>query len=428
MGQDRDILKDPARVIQQIEAQLDKLLQRKIDDIERDLTARINEEKEAARKRKEEVEREFLKERDALSDYRAVARAAEEERAGLLQEAKQHFDKVVSLQAEIESLARATVDEIKMVTEIQERVEGLRQSTAGRADFLKTDLRDRFGIVADVFEAEERSPALDLDEELGKLRKIKELLAIESAAVGLGRIPAEKPGTGDLAGLDIPEAPPGVRIPEIPELVAGSPEPIEGASSGLAAVSEAAAAPAELRPEAPAESELAPAKEEESEEAVGEALESCRRSEPANGNGEIHYFQKDSKILVDGESLFLAVDKTVEESLRLSAKLGQTESPKDQFFIKQELINWQEGLRALFLRVIKMTEKRIWGLPEYTADVLNAHSLRTILERLSMENWSNPEEFASFTAAAAEMKKAYSDRITPRGAYLRALKKELESR
>ena len=418
MGQERDILKEPTQVIEEIETQLDKLLQRKIDDIERDLAARISQEKEAARKRKEEVEREFVKEQGALSEYRVVIRAAEEERAGLIEEARKHFDRVVQLQAEIEGLARATVEEIKKVTEIQERVEELRARTAERAAFLKTDLRERFGIVTDVLDEAEKPVIIDLDQELEKLRKIKELLAIESAAVGLGGSPA---GTAEFAALDVPEPPAEFRIPEIQELVAEMPAATKEKSSpdGSGRAAMAAAEPM---------SGPVPAPDVEPDEVVAAVLESWRRTEPANGNGEIGYFQNESKILIDGESLFSAADKTVNEAQQLSAKLGQTESPKDQFFIKQELINWQEGLRALFLRVLKMAEKKIWAFPEYTAEVLNILSLRGLLERLSMENWSNPEEFAAFVAAASEMKKAYLDRLTPRAAFLRALKKELESR
>lgn len=426
MGQERDVLKEPTQVIQEIEGQLDKLLQRKIDDIERDLTARISQEKEAARRRKEEVEREFTKEREALSEYRTIIRAAEEERTSLLEEARKHFDKAVRLQAEIEGLAKATVDEIKKVTEIQQRIEELRDRTAERAGFLKTDLRERFGIIADVLDEEEKISTLDLDQELEKLRKIKELLAIESAAAGFGRTPTEGENAEDFNALDVLEPPAGFRIPEIQELIAEPPAPAERKTAAPSAA-DASGAAAETVPEPRTETGPAPA-EEEPEEAVAAALESCRRTEPADGSGEIHYFQKDSKILIDGESIFYAVDKTIDEARRLSAKLGQTESPKDQFFIKQELINWQEGLRALFLRIIKMTEKKIWGLPEHTAKVLSSGSLRGLLERLSMENWSNPEEFASFTAAVTEMRKDYFDSITPRGAYLRALKKEIESR
>ncbi len=102
--------------------------------------------------------------------------------------------------------------------------------------------------------------------------------------------------------------------------------------------------------------------------------------------------------MADPEKLLAAVDRTLEEGQRLTVKLGQTESPKDQFFIKQELINWQEGLRALFLRVVKMCEKSSWRLPRFTEDVINTQVLRRLLERLSMENWSNLDDFASFSS------------------------------
>ncbi len=413
MGQERDILKEPQQVIQEIEGQLDKLLQRKIDDIEHDLAARISQEQAAARRRKDDVEREFTKEREALEDYRASVREAEAERETLLRSARLHFEKVVHLQSQIEGLARATVDEIKHVTEIQKKVEELRSRTSERAAFLKTDLRERFGIVTEPLIEDEKPLGIDLDQELEKLRKIKELLAVESAAAGLGPTVAAAPAAVVERPLDLPEVPEGIQIPEIQDLVAETAPPAETA----------AVVPA---PE-PAAEAAARTEGDESEQDVNEAVEACRRSEPANGNGEIHYFQKDDTILIDGESLFAAIDKTMNEARRLSEKLAQTESPKDQFFIKQELINWQEGLRALFLRVIKMTEKKLWRLPEVTGEVLNLSALRILLERLSMENWSNPEEFASFLAAATELKKAWLARLSPREAYLRALKKELET-
>jgi hypothetical protein len=73
-----------------------------------------------------------------------------------------------------------------------------------------------------------------------------------------------------------------------------------------------------------------------------------------------------------------------------------------------------------------MCEKSDWTLPRYTADVLDAQVLRRLLERLSMENWSNLEEFASFTASVAEIRRAFQAKTEPRLAYLLALKREIE--
>ena len=420
MEHDPNIFRNSSQVIQEVEDQLERILQKKFRDVDSELVERINREKEAARRRKEEIERDFDKEKTALTDYRVMVRDFEEQRAGLLNEARDRFQKVLKFQAEIENLAKSTVDEIKRVNEIQERLEGLRTKTSERAAFLKNDLKERFGIVAEVMEEEPKPLGLDLDEELEKLRKIKDLLAIESAAANLGRMGGEAARREDLAVMDAAADSAGVEIPKLQDLISGPAAP------------DSPEAPAEKAP--PVETALEPAPEPgpdacemESEEDLVAYLENCRRTEPANGSGEIHYFQKDKVIIADPEKILAAVDRSLEEAQRLSLKLGQTESPKDQFFIKQELINWQEGLRALFLRVIKMCEKSSWSLPRYTQEILNSLVLRRLLERLSMENWSNLEEFASFSAAMLELKKAFQARVEPRRAYLLSLKREIES-
>jgi hypothetical protein len=427
MDHDPNIFRDSSQVIQEVENQLERILQKKFSDVDSELVERINREKEAARRRKEEIEREFEKEKTALNDYRTMVRDFEEQRAGLLNEARDRFQNVLKFQSEIETLAKSTVAEIKRVNEIQDKLEELRTRTSERAAFLKNDLKERFGIVTEVMEEEEAKPlGLDLDQELEKLRKIKDLLAIESAAASLGRMGGVAARREDLADLDAAASSAGLDIPEIQDLIAGPAAEEQGAPAAEAAP---APAPAPLAaPEPPTFSvpEAGGSDETGSEEEVVACLESYRRTEPANGSGEIHYFQKDRAVVADPEKILAAVDKTLDEAQRLSMKLGLTESPKDQFFIKQELINWQEGLRALFLRVIKMCEKSAWALPRFTEDIVNTQVLRGLLERLSMENWSNLEEFASFSAAMGEIRKAFQARVEPRLPYLRSLKRDIE--
>jgi hypothetical protein len=428
MEHDPNIFRDSSQVIQEVEDQLERILQKKFTDVDSELIERINREKEAARRRKEEIEREFEKEKSALTDYRVMVRDFEEQRAGLLNEARDRFQNVIKFQAEIENLAKSTVEEIRRVNEIQERLEGLRAKTSERAAFLKNDLKERFGIVAEVMEEEPKPLGLDLDEELEKLKKIKDLLAIESAAANLGRMGGGLAAQEDLAVMDAAAASAGVEIPELQDLIAGPAAADNPETSVEEKPRAAAVTPPALSAETAPESEPVPdACEMESEEELVASLEAYRRIEPANGSGEIHYFQKDNVVIADPEKILSAVDRTLDEAQRLSLKLGLTESPKDQFFIKQELINWQEGLRALFLRVIKMCEKNSWALPRYTQDILDPQVLRRLLERLSMENWSNLEEFASFSGAVSEIRKAFQARIEPRLAYLRSLKREIES-
>jgi hypothetical protein len=420
MEHDPNIFRDSSQVIQEVEDQLERILQKKFYDVDAELIERINREKEAARRRKEQIEREFDKEKTALTDYRVMIRDFEEQRAGLLNEARDRFQKVLKFQAEIENLAKSTVEEIKRVNEIQDRLEGLRMKTSERAAFLKNDLKERFGIVAEVMEEEPKPLGLDLDEELEKLRKIKDFLAIESAAANLGRVGGEAARREDLAVMDAAADSSGVEIPKLQDLISGPAAPDHPETPSEAA-------PIVERTIEPEPEPIPAARETDSEEALVAFLENCRQTEPANGSGEIHYFQKGKVIIADPEKILAAVDRTMEEAQRLSLKLGQTESPKDQFFIKQELINWQEGLRALFLRIIKMCEKSSWSLPRYTQEILNSQILRRLLERLSMENWSNLEEFASFFATMSEIRKAFQARIEPRRAYLLSLKREIES-
>ncbi len=449
MAKDPDVFKESTEVIQEIEKQLEKLLEKKTGEVESDLEDRIQQEKDTAQRRKDEIKKDFLREQESLNEYRTMIRETEAQRSSLLNEIREHFKKILHFQGEIENLAKATADEIKKINEIQRKLEDIREKTADRAAFLKNDLRERFGIIADVPEEKEEPLKMDLERELEKLHKIKELLAMERSEVSFpdmlddSDVPAsedapseppaeeEKPGDERTERMKVEEekigeGTSGDEIPEIADLVETAPPP-ENVEESMPPVPEEI--PSIPEGESKEEAAAPPAKEE-SPEAVDEAvsvLESYRKSEPSNGSGEIHYFQKGIKAIIDGERLIIAIEKTLEEAQRLSEKLQLTDSPKDQFFIKQELINWQEGLRALFLRVIKMSEKRAWFLPTFTSNVLSIQTLRDLLERLSMENWSNPEEFAIFRDKIESLKSAYLARLQPRSAYITALRSEVES-
>jgi hypothetical protein len=53
------------------------------------------------------------------------------------------------------------------------------------------------------------------------------------------------------------------------------------------------------------------------------------------------------KIVLDAGRLLDAIDRAVDVAWKLTGKLEGTESPRDRFFIKQELVNGQEALRNL---------------------------------------------------------------------------------
>ncbi len=391
MSESRETEKESSLVIQEIESQLERLLAQRKDEIDRELAARIREEEEAAKIRMEGVEKDIDRERGSLREFEVIAAESESERQDVLDEIREGFSRALDLQSQIETLVKRTVDEIGRIGELQRKLEALRRRTSERAAFLKQDLKERFGIVAGARVEEERRPeaAPDLDAELEKLRRIRTLLSGATEGRPEADIPAGRGGKGIW----------GIPIPEIQELIQAT-KPHEDA-----------------RPEDP------------SADAVGEdtaaALERLRRIEPVAGSGEISYFQQGEKAILDAGKLLDAVDRAVDVSRKLMGKLEATESRRDRFFIKQELINGQEGLRNLVLRAADLCARGSLGLPAETMDIVDAAILRGLSERLSTGNWANGDDLAAFAGEATALRKAFLERTVPSERYARSILAEL---
>ncbi|MEW5902661.1 MAG: hypothetical protein AB1715_14440, partial [Acidobacteriota bacterium] len=353
--------------------------------------------------------REIEKGRGILQEYRAVVGEFETERAALQAQLKEHFDRAISFQTEIEKMAGLTLEELRKVSELSKKLETLHHSAEERVNSFRKDLEERFGIVAQIPESEEgEALKIDLEHELAKLKKIKELLEAESQPVGepLG----EKREEGSVGNSSFAAAEPAPQhLPRIDEIM----------EEALAQQVEEKAAE-----EIPFE-ERGFGEEKENFQSLFEILEKYRRIESRNGNGEISVFRKDDKMILDGEYMIASIDESLEEAKRLYLKLSQTESPKEQFFIKQEIINHQEILRKYILRNLKLCEKEGAVMPGFTVEILNEGVLKDILEKLSMENWSNPSDFSSFRGLVEALKDSYYAKITPPVFYLRSLIDEL---
>jgi len=388
-------LKDSIGVIEDIETKMEDLWLKRKEEVEKDLEARIRSEKEEAGKKIEAIERELERGRSVLKDYRTVIGEFETERTGLQREIKEHFEKAVEYQTEIEKMAGQTMEELRLVNELNQRLESVNQTAEEKVNGFRKELEERFGIVAQLPPSrEEEELKVDLDHELQKLRKIKQLLEDENSVTAEIATEAAPPiETGN---------PP---IPPVAEVV----EQSLAEEAGGTAVEEKSA-------------------EEEGEGTfrdLFEVLEGYRKIEARNGNGEISFFQKESKVILDGEYMVASIDESLEEAKRLYVKLAQTESPKEQFFIKQEIINHQEILRKYILRNVKMCEREGATMPKFTEAILNLDMLKEILEKLSIENWSNPADFNSFRSQVEALKDAYYAKITPPAYYLRSLIEEL---
>jgi hypothetical protein len=392
-------LKDSVGVIEEIESKMENLWLKRKEEIERELETRIRTEREEAGKKIEAIERELEKGRAVLQDYRTVVGEFESERATLQRQIKEHFEKAVEYQTEIEKMAGQTMEELRLVNDLNKKLETLHQSAEEKVNGFRKDLEERFGIVAQLPPSqEEEELKVDLEHELLKLRKIKELLESGNAVAEDIGVEATEPQEAEV-----------LTVPPVAEVVERS----------LAEEAGERAA------------EETPAEEKSADEGKGnfqslfEVLEGYRKIEARNGNGEISFFQKEDKTILDGEYMVSSIDESLEEAKRLYLKLAQTESPKEQFFIKQEIINHQEILRKYILRNLKMCEREGAVMPQFTEEILNLDILKEILEKLSMENWSNPADFNSFRSQIEALKDAYYAKITPPVFYLQSLIKEL---
>ncbi|MCK4337890.1 MAG: hypothetical protein KAX11_08095, partial [Candidatus Aminicenantes bacterium] len=162
-------------------------------------------------------------------------------------------------------------------------------------------------------------------------------------------------------------------------------------------------------------------------EQLFEFLEKYRKGSCTEDNGDVSYFKKNNRIIIDGECLISTLANSLTGAKKLYKQLSKTESPKEQFFIKQDIIRYQEVLRKLMLVAIRMCEKEACSLPKYTMEILNVDILKSILEKVSMENWSDQEDFSSFDEYAKSLKDSYYEKITPPAQYLDSIINELET-
>jgi len=442
------MLDESSQIISEIESNLEKVLRQRKEEVERELQLKMQREKEEAERKKSLIEGEFEKERGSIKEFRAAISEFDSARKKLQEAMRDHLERGMRYQQDIEKLTALTLEELRKVGELSQQLSEVRQTSEKKVAEIRTKLKERFGIAPEpspavavpvppppVERKEEVTTASDLDQELSKLKKIKELLETD-AAVPEHPAPQPQPAAAAYAEpLAVPEEP-EFTVPERFEPLSFEtelPRPEFKMPEINQYIDDFMKNEAPARPEPPLEAPAKPRRDDRtpglgdlSFQAVFETLEKYRKTEPLDVNGEISYFQNKDRIILDGESLIRAMAMVLENARKQTQKLAQTESPKDQFFLKQELINHQESLRKIFLRWVKMCEKEGGSLPRYTNDIVSFSVLKDILEKLNMDNWSNPDDVRSFEALTVQLKDAFYRKITPPAYYLRSIIEELE--
>lgn len=412
MPKNKEILEGSAPIIEDVENQLEKIFNKKKQEIEKELEGKIQLEKEEAKKKIDQIEKELEDEKEALVNYRTTLAEFENNKADTKSQIKEHINKAVQSLREIDTLTAQTLQELIKVSELNGKLEEFHRAAEEKTASLKKDLEEKFGIVTEGLETKELE-SVDLKQELTKLKKIKELLSPEETLEPEAKKTTEK----RKAGEEIDES----EVSKEDEPNVEKPETNEVTESTLPEENEAK----DKDPSAKGELEKTILKGETDFQDAFETLAKFRKSERAKNDGEVSYFQNKDKMILDGESFVSNLNRDLDEAKKLFTKLAQAESPKDQFFLKQEIIRYQKSLRKIILGSVRLCEKETCSLPEYTSDILNMDVLKDILEKVSMENWSNQDDFHSFNAFVKRIKDAYYERITPWAAYLKSVIEEL---
>jgi hypothetical protein len=412
MQKNKEILEEPSPIIKDVENQLENIFNKKKQAIEEDLEGKIQQEKKEAEKKVHQIEKDLKAEKEALVKYRTTLAEFENNKADTKCQIKEHIDKAVQSLTEIETLTAQTLEELKKVSELNQKLEEFQHAAEEKTAILKKDLEEKFGIVAEDLEIKEFED-VDLKRELAKLKKIKELLSPKKTPEPVTRITREK---GE-AEEEIEES----EVSKEDELHVEKPKMDEAEESSLSEENEAI----DKEPSVKGESENSILQGETNSQEAFETLAKFRKSERTKNDGEVSYFQNNDKMILDGESFLSNLNKDLDEAKKLFTRLTQAESPKDQFFIKQEIMRYQKNLRKIILGSVRMCEKETCSFPEYTSDILNMDVLKDILEKVSMENWSSQDDFHSFDEFAKKIKNTYYERITPWDAYLKSVTEEL---
>ena len=304
----------------------------------------------------------------------------------------------------IRRMASQIGEECREAGELIRKIQELRRKADEETARLLTELADRYGMIAPITDSLETDDInADLEQELRQLNEYRERLSGEAG---------EPVGAGERRrrSANVRRSPRsrGLR-PTRNSHFPGNPSE-RGRTQGI--VPPPAAAPEGIA-------------EGTDSDAISAMLETHKRTESLPSGGEFHYYQKDAAIVLDGESLLAPMTRLIEAAKNLHIRLAETKPAKEQFFLKREILNQQELLRKVVLRAVKFCEKEMDFLPHHTSDIINVQTLKDILERLSMGNWSDPYDMKTFEDEIFALKTSLSARTSARLVYQKSILDQL---
>lgn len=450
-----------AAAIESIEKQMEAFFAAQQSEVEQGLLEKINREKEEAQKKIDTVRREFEKVRGILEEHRAVMTELEIARESLRTRIQEHFVRAMDHHKLMEKAATLSIDELQRIDDLSRQLADIRQRAVEETSTLRELLKGHAGIAPELPTfSESAEPPVDWSKELSKMKKVQALLTspngseahdaapFESAEPAAASAPEPSPESGPEPAEQAEPAETAPPASYAAPAAEGPPESAEFAESDPgwddipAAVSPATPSPSGPRGQwlddaaaahdaaraahaAPETIEDVVPEQARSTESLSRVLADYRKSEPINNGIELGFFEVGTTAMLDGESFVTAIGKICAGARDLHDQLTRTESVKDLFLLKQEILNQQEVLRKVYFRVVRFCDKESGVLPAYLDEILNVPAMKDSLERLTMANWSDPSDFAPFVREIAALRAAFEAKTDPPGDYIQSVLEQI---
>ncbi len=129
--------------------------------------------------------------KEALVDYRTTFSEYENNKTNIQSQRKRHLEKAIELIKEMENLTAQSLEELKKVSELDQKLEEIAETAKEKADTFKKDIKEGFEIERSEIEEPEKTEEteeikepevikdqeeIDLVKEREKLKQIVELL------------------------------------------------------------------------------------------------------------------------------------------------------------------------------------------------------------------------------------------------------------
>ena len=176
MSKNNDSLKDPTLIVEEIVNELEEVINKKKEEIEKDLEKRIQQEKNKAKKKLDQIEKDLEVKKDELINYRTAFAEFENSKANIKSQKKAHLEKAIQCLRKIETLTAQSIDELRKISELDQKFDEITQTAKEKAEIFKRELEKKFAVETEKKEKEENEEVY-LEQEREKLKKIKELLA-----------------------------------------------------------------------------------------------------------------------------------------------------------------------------------------------------------------------------------------------------------